>query len=304
MALEVKSGAGEIEERAPAKINLALHVTGRREDGYHLLDSVVTFAEDGDEILLSSAEEDQFILTGRFGPELSADAEGRDGNLVLKARNLLREALDELGQPHAPVAITLEKNLPVASGIGGGSADAAATLRGLKRLWQADLPAGRLEKIALALGADVPMCLRSRPLRARGIGEDLAPLSLPSFPMVLVNPLKAVSTPEIFHRLTRRDNPPVGALPADGDAGSWLNMLHGLRNDLEPPAAEIVPEVAEIIGLLGESQAVLARMSGSGATCFGLYADEAAAFKAALALSAYRPNWYVLLTRSVTGEPR
>jgi 4-diphosphocytidyl-2-C-methyl-D-erythritol kinase len=284
-------------ETAPAKINLALHVTGRRDDGYHLLDSLVTFAEDGDELAFEQADSDSFRVVGRFGTELS-----QDDNLVLKARDLLRAALLDHKQPHGPVSITLDKSLPIASGIGGGSADAAATLRGLMRLWQAELPSETLQQIALKLGADVPMCLASAPLRARGIGEAIERATMPSVPLVLVNPLKPVSTPEIFRNLTRRDNPPIGEMATANDTASWMRSLSALRNDLQPPAEALVPEIAEACDLLRQSLAGFVRMSGSGATCFGLYETEAAAMKAALALSAYRPNWYVLLTRTVSGE--
>lgn len=286
-----------IVETAPAKINLALHVTGRRDDGYHLLDSLVTFAEDGDELSFETAESDGFRLTGRFGGDLSDD-----DNLVLKARDLLRTTLADFGQPHGPVSITLDKSLPIASGLGGGSADAAATIRGLLRLWKAELPAATLQQIALQLGADVPMCLASVPLRARGIGEAIEKAAMPSVPLVLINPLKPVSTPEIFRNLARRDNAPIGDITPPADVSRWMHSLSALRNDLQPPAEMLVPEIAEACDLLGQSLAGFVRMSGSGATCFGLYETEAGAMKAALALSAYRPNWYVLLTRTVPGE--
>lgn len=284
-------------ETAPAKINLALHVTGRRQDGYHLLDSLVTFAEDGDELVFETSEKDEFRVVGRFGAELS----GND-NLVVKARDLLRSALAETGQPDGPVSITLDKSLPIASGIGGGSADAAATLRGLLKLWKAQLPQEALHEIALKLGADVPMCLASVPLRARGIGETIATVAMPGVPLVLVNPMKPVSTQEIFRGLTRRDNSPIDEIPGATDVSTWLRSLAALRNDLQPAAEVLVPEIAEACDLLRQSLAGFARMSGSGATCFGLYETEAAAMKAALALSAYRPNWYVLLTRTIPGE--
>ena len=293
--------AGRVEETASAKINLALHVTGRREDGYHLLDTLVTFAEDGDELSFEAAAADSLAISGRFGPLLSGSNAGEADNLIIKARDLLRAALDDTGQHHGPVAITLEKNLPVASGIGGGSADAAATLRGLMRLWGSELPSATLMHIALKLGADVPMCLSSVPLRARGIGEKLQPVNLPGYPMVLLNPLKPVSTPEIFRRLDKRANAAIDGLPAEADETAWLAAMRGLRNDLQGPAAALEPEIAEACDLLRQSEAEVFRMSGSGATCFGLYKTEAAALKAALALSAFRPNWYVLLTRSVAG---
>lgn len=291
-----------VEETARAKVNLALHVTGRRADGYHLLDSLVSFAEDGDELTFRTAEADSLRLSGPFARSLSLGQENLEDNLVIRARDGLRAVLDQHGLPSSPVAITLEKNLPVAAGIGGGSADAAATLRGLLRLWQAELPAEALAALALSLGADVPMCLHALPLRAQGIGEAITPVALPSFPMVLLNPLVPVSTPEIFRRLERRDNAPMVELPDAPDAEAWRAVFPQLRNDLQPPAEALVPEIAEACGLLRESLAVFAGMSGSGATCFGLYDSEQAALKAALALSAYRPQWYVLLTRTVAHE--
>lgn len=289
-------------EAAPAKINLALHVTGQRADGYHLLDSIVAFADHGDRLTFSAAERDSFKLGGRFGPLLSAGAEGKDGNLVLKARDLLREALKAAGQPAGPVVITLEKNLPVASGIGGGSADAAATLRGLLRFWGGTLSLDVLSKTGLTLGADVPMCLESRPLRARGIGEQIDGLdTMPPFALVLANPLKAVSTPDIFRRLTHKDHPPIGTLPHSAAPDEWLAFLSGLRNDLEPPARALLPEIAEISDQLRDIGARLVRMSGSGATCFGIFDDGEAAGTAADELARRHPDWYVQASETQGG---
>lgn len=290
----------ETSEAAPAKINLALHVIGQRADGYHLLDSIVTFAGEGDRLRFVTAERDSFSLSGRFGPLLSAGAEGRDGNLVLKARDLLREALALQDQTTTAVAIALEKNLPVASGIGGGSADAAATLRGLMRLWDVTLPQETLSALALKLGADVPMCLESRPLRARGIGERLDRLdTMARFGIVLANPLKAVSTPEIFRRLTEKDNSPIDEPPQDADRQRWIAFLARQRNDLEPPARAIMPEIAELSTLLREAGARLVRMSGSGATCFGLFNDLSEAQTAQGLLAELRPDWYFQAAETV-----
>lgn len=286
-------------EAAPAKINLALHVTGQRADGYHLLDSIVAFASHGDRLSFSSAERDSFSLDGRFGPLLSGKAEGKDGNLVLKARDLLRDALTAQGRTTGPVAIELEKNLPVASGIGGGSADAAATLRGLLRFWQASLSPEMLSEIALKLGADVPMCLESRPLRARGIGEQIDMLdTMPGFALVLANPLKAVSTPDIFRRLTDKDHPAIDEPPANGDRGAWIRFLAGQRNDLEAPARALLPEISEISDMLRNAGARLVRMSGSGATCFGIFDDRAHADAAERQLSRLQPDWYFQATET------
>ncbi len=280
-------------EPAPAKINLALAVTGRREDGYHLLDSLVTFTAFGDRIGLAPAAGDRFTLSGRFGGALSADGD----NLVTRARDRLRAALAACGQAAPPVHIHLEKSLPIASGIGGGSADAAATLRGLLKLWRATLPGGALEALALGLGADVPMCLAGRPLLARGVGEEITPVALPTLAMVLANPLVGVSTPAVFQALASRDNPPL----ARGKSGGWADALASLRNDLEPPARRLCPEIAAIAGSLETTGPALVRMSGSGATCFALYETDAAAEHAAASLSRRHPHWFFAATSTLEG---
>jgi len=289
-----------ISEMAPAKINLALHVTGQRPDGYHLLESVVTFTEHGDRLEFYDAGQDEFTLSGRFSGLLSAGSAA--DNLVLRARDLLRQSVIASGRTAPPAKIHLEKNLPIASGIGGGSADAAAALRGLMRLWQADVPQDELEALALKLGADVPMCLASRPLLAKGIGEDITALStLPSFALVLANPLTGVSTPEIFRRLQHRDNPPIGAIDGLRTQAAWIGALAAMRNDLEPPARALLPAIAEISALLAGENASFVRMSGSGATCFGIFASMTAAEAAAKALLKLRPDWYFQATRSIQG---
>ncbi|OHV22883.1 4-(cytidine 5'-diphospho)-2-C-methyl-D-erythritol kinase [Rhizobium sp. RMa-01] len=283
-------------EAARAKINLALHVTGQRADGYHLLDMLVTFADCGDRLGFLPAQADAFTLSGRFGERLAGDG---GTNLVLRARDLLREAVGALA---FPVHIHLEKNLPVASGIGGGSADAAAALRGLMRLWGMSLPVEALAGLALKLGADVPMCLESRPLIARGIGEQIEAVpDLPAFAMVLANPLKGVSTPEVFRRLAAKNNPALSLAPALAGSADWLEVIAAARNDLEPPARAIVPEISEIAAMLQARGALLTRMSGSGATCFGIFATMAAAQETAAALHDERPDWYVQATETVSG---
>lgn len=288
-----------VVETAPAKINLALHVTGQREDGYHLLDSLVTFTERGDLLTARLASADEFTLSGPFSVGLESD----DGNLVVRARDFLRQALQTEGISTPPVALHLEKNLPVASGIGGGSADAAATLRALLRVWNASLPDEALAALALQLGADVPMCLASRPAIARGVGEDLTPVStLPSLNLLLVNPLKPVSTPETFRRLARRDNAPMEALPTSFALTDWIDFLAAQRNDLEPAARQVVPEIGFIATLLNLTGARLARMSGSGATCFGLYETREAARAAERNLRTAQPGWFVQATTTVSGD--
>lgn len=279
----------KVVEHAPAKVNLALHVTGRRDDGYHLLDTLVVFTEVGDTVSVAAAEQDSFTIQGPFAGLLDDEAD----NLVLRARDLLRSLYGDL----PPVAISLEKNLPVASGIGGGSSDAAATLRALMRLWGIELSADALAAAALRLGADLPMCLYARTLVARGIGEEIEPVEgIPPLHMVLTNPGVAVPTPAIFRALASRDNPP---LPRLAGAKALFDWLAATRNDLEAPARALATEIGDVLSALSASGAALARMSGSGATCFGLFNSPAEAEAAASAIAAQYPAWYVTATRTI-----
>ncbi|WP_336799352.1 4-(cytidine 5'-diphospho)-2-C-methyl-D-erythritol kinase [Kaistia sp. MMO-174] len=280
---------------APAKINLALHVIGRRADGYHLLDSLVAFAGIGDAIEAianPSTTEPRLTITGPFAAGLEA---GPD-NLVLRAALAHTTA----GGRIDGFDLRLTKSLPVASGIGGGSADAAATLRLLTEI--APLPATAADTLrtqAERLGADVPMCLISTPLRATGIGETIEPLpGFPSLPMVLVNPGVAVSTPAVFRGLARADNPPLPALPpVFSDAEAVAEWLKTTRNDLENPAIAALPLIAASLAEMAATDGCrLARMSGSGATIFGLFATWTEAERAAAALSNAHPAWWVVAT--------
>lgn len=283
-----------IEEFAPAKINLALHVTGRRADGYHLLDTLVVFADAGDRLSFSPSEADRLSLSGRFAAALTDDAAPGAGNLVIRARDALRDWASRCGVPAPPVHIHLEKNLPVASGIGGGSADAAATLRGLGRLWQLGVPRRDLLAMALSLGADVPMCMESRPLAASGIGEDIVVIEdFPELFLLLVNPLVEVSTPDVFRRLVSRDNLPL-ALPGEGaPLEQWLGTFAASRNDLQSTAESIEPKITEALEAIRAADPMLARMSGSGATCFGIYRTQAGLDRAWAKLEAERSEWYL-----------
>ncbi|MFC7702930.1 4-(cytidine 5'-diphospho)-2-C-methyl-D-erythritol kinase [Plastorhodobacter daqingensis] len=274
----------ETDGFAPAKINLCLHVIGQRPDGYHLLDSLVVFADIGDRLQAAPSETMTLDLAGPFGADIPA---GED-NLVMRAAR----AMDAV-----PMRITLEKHLPPASGIGGGSSDAAATLRLLARLTGRALP--KPEQV-LALGADVPACLLAAPLRLQGIGERLEPLRLgPPVWAVLANPRAEVSTPAVFRALTRKDNRPMPPrIPAFADARALALWLADQRNDLEAPAIAVLPSIAAVLSALSATgQCLLARMSGSGATCFGIYPDEAAAREAEADLRAQRPGWWIAACR-------
>jgi 4-diphosphocytidyl-2-C-methyl-D-erythritol kinase len=272
-----------VAEFAAAKVNLTLHVTGRRPDGYHLLDSLVCFASVGDAVHAAPAADLSLTLTG---PE-SAGLRAEPDNLVLRAAR-------SMGQV---AALVLDKRLPVASGIGGGSADAAATLRALARLTGAALPD---PATVLRLGADVPVCLSGRVCRMQGVGEVLAPApALPPVWAVLANPRVHVATPDVFRALAVRENPPMPlALPDWHDAQALAAWLALQRNDLEPAAIAVAPAIGDVLGLLRALPgALLARMSGSGATCLALFASETAACDAAARLKARTPGWWVAAAR-------
>lgn len=266
---------------APAKVNLFLHVTGKRADGYHLLDSLAVFPAVGDTIRLEPGEHLSLRIGGRFGATLSAEPD----NLVLRAARLLAEhaGIAPSGQLH------LEKNLPVASGIGGGSADAAAALVLLARQWNFAPP---LLEIALKLGADVPVCLASRPMRMAGIGEILTPAPrLPAFGMLLVNPGIPVATAAVFRARSQAFSAPAALPAAWPDAAAMAAWLSAQKNDLEAPAIALAPGIAAVLAQLRALPGLLlARMSGSGATCFALFATPAAAAEAAACLK--QPDWW------------
>lgn len=270
-------------ETAPAKVNLYLHLCGLREDGYHLLDSLAVFPRVSDTVALDGPGPGLAIL----GPQSESLAtEPGDDNLVLRAATALAAATGRTFD----AGLTLHKTLPVASGIGGGSSDAAATLRLLARRWGCGIPAD----LALNLGADVPVCLCApRPTRMQGIGEHLSPVpELPSMAMLLVNPLVAVPTGAVFKATTDK-HPPAGPPMPGRFAGfeafcAWLDLQ---RNDLQPAAEELCPQITTVLQALHTAR--LARMSGSGATCFGLYPDLPAAEHAADTLRSRFPKWWI-----------
>lgn len=278
---------------APAKVNLYLHVLGRRPDGYHRLDSLVVFADVGDEVVAAPAEDLTLAVEGPFAAALPAGAD----NLVLRAARALAQAA---GVP-ARARLTLVKNLPVASGVGGGSADAAAALAALAELWGLRLDDAELDRVALGLGADVPMCRRSKPLLVGGIGDELvsAP-ALPAFALVLVNPGVPLATAAVFAAFDAGSAGGRGAVArplrqAPANAAALAAELKRRANDLEGPARFLAPAVdAALAALASAPGCLLARMSGSGATCFGLFADRPAAERAASAIGRAQPGWWVV----------
>jgi len=273
-----------LSEAAPAKINLYLHVTGRRDDGYHLLDSLVTFAGIGDTLIGVPADTLSLQVRGPFSAVLANEPD----NLVLRAAQSLAMATGV----SQGAALTLDKHLPVASGIGGGSADAAAALRLLSRLWHLPEDAGLLSRLAARLGADIPVCLASRPARMSGIGDCLAPgPALPAGGLLLVNPGVAVATADVFRAREGALSPPA-VLPHGWETiTAMANYLRTLNNDLQPVAVRLQPSIGRVLTALEASPGCqLARMSGSGATCFGLYPDASAAHHAADALP--DPKWW------------
>lgn len=261
----------KIEGFAPAKVNLTLHVTGQRQDGYHLLDSLVVFADLGDRLTCRLGET-SLAVSGPMGQGVPVGP----SNLVLRAAELMEQ----------PATFTLEKHLPAAAGIGGGSSDAAAALRLLAQLTGQEVP-----DRGLSLGADLPICMLGRAGFMRGIGENVTPVDLPPLHAVLVNPGVPVPTGAVFDGLASKDNAPMTAMPKDLSATDLVDWLAQQRNDLEAPAVAAQPVIADVLQALQDGGAILARMSGSGATCFGLYPDSKKAAEAASILA--RPDWWV-----------
>lgn len=294
---------GVMQLVTPIKINLALHVVGQRPDGYHLLESLVYFSLDGDVLTYLPAQTDGFEIDGPYASGLSADAD----NLVTQARRLLALKFPEKARP---CLLKLTKNLPIASGVGGGSGDAAGVLQLLGQQWKIDCAQSTWMEMALTLGADVPMCLSAlrshTPLFVQGVGERLGRLNdASSIALVLVNHGQQISTPEIFKTLPRKDNPALDLLPMKLDSVDHLiQSLHNTRNDLYQPALTIAPELANVLASLNRHHALFSRMSGSGATCFGIYADIYSAKSAAAAIHAEQPHWFVKAVETVGSRPK
>lgn len=279
------------EQTAPAKVNLFLHIVGRRPDGYHEIESLFAFTDFGDRLRAREASDLSLAIDGPFAPQLAEQSpQGTADNIVLKAAHRLREVA---GRPTLGAEIILTKNLPVAAGIGGGSSDAAAALRLLSDIWQLGCSDRDLEEIALSLGADVPACLYGRPCFVTGIGERIEPYAgFPDHACLLINPGSSVPTPRVFagFRDSRQEfsTSVAGQLP-----GAPPQLLRQTRNDLESAAKEILPVITDVLSeLAGIEGCLLGRMSGSGATCFGLFESSDQAQSAAAMLSQRHPQWW------------
>lgn len=274
---------------APAKINLYLHVTGRRGDGYHLLDSLVAFADIGDQITVSPAHSLNVAITGPFAKELAAQDPAK--NLVWRAAEMLARELNR----NPGTLIILRKYLPIASGIGGGSSDAAATLKALDALWQGGLGKAGLSRLARGLGADVPVCVAAKTSWLGGIGEAVSPApKLPNSCLVLVNPNKALPTPAVFKARRGPYARPMRFSHSPADTAGLAELLRARGNGLTDAALSLMPEIGEVLARLEACKgAALARMSGSGATCFALFGNRADANAAARRLKSEKPGWWV-----------
>lgn len=283
----------QIREIARAKINLTLTVLGRRPDDYHDIESLVTFADIGDRVTLVSRSDRRLTTSGPFAADIMGE------NLLAKALTLLRETDPELRLG----AVDLEKNLPVAAGLGGGSADVAALLRAVRQANPERAGAVPWHEVATRLGADVPVCLAGKPALIRGIGDRVAPLGgvrdRPTLAAVLVNPRLALATAEVYRTLTARAAPPsLRPVEAFADIDSLLAHMREVGNDLEAPAISLLPLIAELKAALASQVGCrLAAMSGSGPTCFGIFDTEASAARAVAALQRAQPLWWITQTR-------
>lgn len=276
-----------VEAFVPAKVNLTLHVTGQRDDGYHQIDSLAMFADIGDRMTITMPGDYRLTVEGPMADGVPRD----ETNLVLRAARMIGLRAD----------IRLEKHIPNAAGLGGGSGDAAATLRVLAGFAGKPVPGD-----GIALGADVPLCLQSEAARVTGIGDIVTPLpGLPMLHAVLVNPRLPVLTSEVFRRLKHKTNPPMpGDIPHFENAAGLVDWLRDLRNDLQDAAIEAEPVITQVFETLERTPGcLLARMSGSGGTCFGLYNDAETAGAAAGRLSESQPAWWVTATRLNAPRP-
>jgi 4-diphosphocytidyl-2-C-methyl-D-erythritol kinase len=283
-----------LRRAAPAKLNLYLHITGKRADGYHLLDGLVGFADVGDVVTITTAEALSFTVDGPFAAGLEGDS---DSNLVVKAAR----AMAELAGRAPDVALHLTKNLPVASGIGGGSADAAACIRGLAQLWNVDPASAEVLAIAAGLGSDIPVCVAGRAAYIGGVGVDIAPApELPPAGVLLVNPGIALSTPSVYRARTGGFSPENRFNTPPPDAAALAALLAERGNGLTEAAVSLVPEIDAVLKAIAALPGcLLSRMSGSGATCFGIFGSAEAAATAASVLAPAHARWWIAPGRLV-----
>ncbi|HAX91012.1 MAG TPA: 4-(cytidine 5'-diphospho)-2-C-methyl-D-erythritol kinase [Rhodospirillaceae bacterium] len=279
-----------LETLAPAKINLYLHVTGRRVDGYHFLDSLVAFTNVGDRLRLTPAPAFDFVIEGPMAAVLAG--QDSENNLAVRAARMLAKALDK----PLNVRLTLTKNLPIASGIGGGSTDAAAALRLLAAYWKLPPTAPLLHEIAALLGQDVPCCIAAESCYFEGIGDVTSPApTLPLTHIVLVNPNKGLSTPSVFKARGGAFTPPAPFHVAPETVQDLATLLAARTNSLTEAAIGLCPDIQKVLtAIVGTQECLLSRMSGSGATCFGIYADRSSAKQAAATLYKEHPSWWVV----------
>jgi 4-diphosphocytidyl-2-C-methyl-D-erythritol kinase len=272
---------------APAKVNLFLHVGARRDNGYHELQSLMAFADVGDELIVEAGDGLSLVVAGPFADALQSEGD----NIVLRAAR----ALAERSGIGANAKITLIKSLPVASGLGGGSSDAAAALRGLCKLWRVDLTEADLQKIALDLGSDVPVCLKGRPCWVEGTGEKLTVVPIfPSLHVVLVNPGVGVSTAQAYGAVQTKSGTAMEHPATFSDASALTAFLKTVHNDLQEPAVTLAPAIDDVLAALrAEKSTLLARMSGSGATCFGIYASKDDARAVVEKVASAHTDWWI-----------
>ena len=286
--------SGSIRVEAPAKINLYLHVVGRRANGYHELESLIAFTDEFDVLTLTPADELGLEIEGMFSARLSSE----EDNLVLRAARALGEAVGIEPKVH----ISLQKDLPVAAGLGSGSADAAATLRGLAQLWNIEADKVDLKEVGLGLGTDIPACLVSDTVHVGGVGERLeAGPKIPDAGLVLVNPGVTLATPSVFQARRGGFSPALPLMKVPRNLANFVAMLEDRSNDLTEPALRLAPVIREVLTALEEAPGCrLARLSGSGATCFGLFDDPQAAVAASSSIDT--EGWWVRPTRFRTSS--
>lgn len=278
---------------SPIKINLALHITGKTINNYHLLDSLVIFSQDGDELNIKQANEDSFVVNGIYDWQLKNE----QNNLVIKALDLLKNYADQVQKKYDTIQIELTKKLPVASGLGGGSGDAASTLILLNKIWKLNLTEFELLNLASKLGADVPACLyylsNKKALYMSGIGDIIEPIkTLPSLHLVIINNLTKTSTKLVFSKIKNIKNTPINRYYDFINLGEFIKFLEQTSNDLLNAAIEINPSIANMLSLL-KKDAIFTTMSGSGASCIGIFETNDQAQKIALDISSQYPKWFV-----------